>query len=143
MVAADALRAMVILSVPAAAAAGSPSLRHLWAAVFINACPGTFFDVSIAAYVPPLVGHEQLLAANARLEASRSAAQVIGPTAAGLIAALSAPFALLIDGVSFLASSLLLASSRGGEHREHQVSGGAMRRRDEILAGARFAIRRG
>jgi MFS family permease len=142
MVAADAIRALVILSVPLAAAAGSLSLWHLWTAVFINACLGTFFDVSIAAYVPRLVGREQLLAANARLEASRSAAQVIGPTiAAGLIAALSAPFALVIDGGSFLASSLLVASSRGREHREHQAPVGAVRRRDEILAGARFALR--
>jgi predicted MFS family arabinose efflux permease len=141
MVAADGLRALVVLSVPAAALLGQLTFVHLWLAVFINACLGTFFDVSIASYVPRLVGRAQLIAANARLEGSRSAAQVIGPSiAAALIAALSAPFALVLDGVSFLASSLLLAAS-GNEPRPLAAGPAPARRRDEILAGAQLALR--
>jgi predicted MFS family arabinose efflux permease len=57
-----------------------------------------------------------------------------------LIAALSAPFALVFDGVSFLASSVLLAAS-GNEPRPTAAGPPTARRRDEILAGARLALR--
>jgi predicted MFS family arabinose efflux permease len=132
----------VILSVPLAAAWGRLTLPHLWLALFLTATLGTFFDLAYAAYLPRIVAREALVAANARLETSRSAALVAGPGAgAALIGALSAPFALVIDAASFLASGLLLATS---PRRTELAPGPATpraRRRDELLEGVRFAIR--
>ncbi len=142
MAMADLLRAAVILSVPVAAAAGRLTLPHLWLALFLTATLGTFFDLAYAAYLPRIVPREDLVAANSRLETSRSAALVAGPGAgAALIGALSAPFALVIDAVSFLASGVLLA--RSPRRRELAPAAPTLNRRrlDELLEGVRFAIR--
>ena len=53
---------------------------------------------------------------NALLSGSRSAAAVAGPSAGGaLVQALSAPFALLLDAITFLMSALCLGGIRAQE----------------------------
>jgi len=63
--------------------------------------------------VPTLVGRDQLVAANSRLQGSSAVAQVAGPSLAGLLVqALTAPTAMLFDALTFLASAALLARVR-------------------------------
>jgi len=65
--------------------------------------PGNF------AAIPGLVKRDDLVTANGRIQASYSAAQVIGPLLAGLLVTVM-PLAMLmlIDALSFLVSSFSL-----------------------------------
>ena len=59
---------------------------------------------------------DQLVEGNSKLHGSASAAQVAGPGIAGiLVGVITAPFAILVDAVSFLVSSLRLARIRTDE----------------------------
>ena len=141
MAAADLLRAGVVLSIPVVAIGGALTLPLLWFALFLTATLGTFFDLAYAAYLPRIVIRDQLVPANARLETSRSAALVTGPSAAAaVIGVLSAPVALILDAASFLVSGLILASSRPNRERAAEPPTAGRRRRDELLDGVRFAL---
>jgi len=69
------------------------------------------FDVSYMSYVPTLVREpKHYVEANAKLGVTSSAADVVGPGVAGaLVAALTAPVALLVDAISYLASLISLS----------------------------------
>jgi MFS family permease len=144
MVAADIGRAVVLATVPLAWVSGTLTLGHLLLVVALNAALGTFFDVALASYVPILVGRDRLIVAHARLELIRSAAQVLGPGAAGLVMRfVAAPIVLTLDAISFLASGLLIATSPGTEPSPTTTPAslgtrGALRR--ELLAGVRLAV---
>ncbi len=61
---------------------------------------------------------EHLIEGNSKLEASRSMAQLSGPGVAGaLIQALSAPWAIFVDALSFLCSALFMGQIRKPEER--------------------------
>jgi MFS family permease len=145
MVAADLARGVALASVPLAWLLGSLTYGHLLVVVAANAALGTFFDVEIASYLPLLVGRDRLVISNSRLELSRSAAQVLGPGATGLVLRfLAAPFALALDAVSFAMSAMLVASSPGKEPMPMSKSDAGWKRqpiRRELLAGVRLAIR--
>lgn len=144
MVAADLARAAVTASVPVAWAVGALTFVHLWFALLANAALGTLYDVGFAAYVPRMVGRSRLVAANARLEGSRSAAQVLGPGFAGvLLSVLTPPLVLLVDGLSFLLSAVFLGTTRTPESRADASSAtvagaGPVTRRTTLLAGVAF-----
>ena len=109
-------RALLILVVPAAAFFDVLRMELLYAVGFLVGVLTVFFDVAYQSYVPSLVGRAQLTAANSRLEASRSAAEVGGPGVGGLLVQLAtAPYALLVDALSFLLSGAMLLSIRRGE----------------------------
>lgn len=102
---------------PLAHALGALTLPQLYITTLINGCFTVFFDVGVSAYVPALVGPAQLVAANSKLELSRSAAQIVGPGTAGLLIEwATAPIALLADAVSFLVSASFLSRIRRREH---------------------------
>lgn len=145
MVAADLGRGLVLATVPLAWVLGVLTIPHLLAVVAVSAALGTFFDVALASYLPSLVGREHLLAANSRLELSRSAALVLGPGAAAVVLRfLAAPIALALDALSFIGSAVLIATSPG---KETVRAGSATPIRDraqlrrELLAGVRLALR--
>jgi MFS family permease len=109
-------RALLIGLVPAAAFFDLLRMELLYAVGFLVGVLTVFFDLAYQSYLPTLVGRSQLTAGNSRLEASRSAAEVGGPGVGGLLVqAASAPYALVVDAVSFLASGVLLASIRADE----------------------------
>jgi Na+/melibiose symporter-like transporter len=69
-----------------------------------------FFDIAYRSYLPTLVEREDLLDANSKLTASASVAEAGGFALSGwLVEWLTAPFAILIDAVSFLASAIAIA----------------------------------
>ena len=112
LVAADVGRAIALVSVPVAAALGSLTVAQLFAVAFLTGTLTVFFDVSYQAFLPTLVDRDQLVEGNAKLELSRSAAQVAGPSVAGgLVQAATAPVAILVDAASFLVSALLLTGT--------------------------------
>jgi Na+/melibiose symporter-like transporter len=63
--------------------------------------------------MPTLVGRERLLEANARMEVSSSVAGIVGPGIGGaLVQLVTAPVALVVDSLSYVASALFVASVR-------------------------------
>jgi hypothetical protein len=73
-----------------------------------------FFDVGFQSYLPQLVDRSDLVDGNAKLHISESIAQIAGPSLGGLLVqALTAPYAVLVDAVSFVFSAALLISAIG------------------------------
>jgi MFS family permease len=119
----DLARAAALTSIPLAYAVDALTLPHLYVVAFAMGILTVFFDVSYLAYLPSLVERRQLGSANSKLEATRSAAQVAGPGAAGvLVDAISAPVAILVDGVSYLFSAVFVWRIARADRREQEVS---------------------
>jgi predicted MFS family arabinose efflux permease len=140
LIAADLARAVILFSVPLAAARHSLTMTHLYV---VAAAAGIFtvlFDVSYQAYVPSLVDRENVLQANAKLALSESIAEVSGPGLAGfLVQALTAPLAVAFDAVSFLASAFSLTLIRKQEAKPRRATEAHIRH--EIAEGLRVTWR--
>lgn len=118
LVVADLLRALFLVSVPAAYFLHVLILAQLFAVTVLVAAASVAFDVAYQSYLPSLVERRSLVDANSKLELSRSAAQVTGAGAAGvLIQTLTGPGAILVDAASFLASAAAVRRIRRAESR--------------------------
>jgi MFS family permease len=140
MIAADAVRAVALVSLPVAYGLGVLTLGQLYAVTFVAGVATVFFDVAYMSYLPGLVGLDNLVEANGKLQATVSLAQVGGPSVAGfLVGALGAPFAFVADAVSFVVSVVSLGAIR---HREPAPErAGRQRLRAEIAEGVAFVAR--
>ena len=137
MILSDLGRTAVLATVPLAAKYGVLSMRHLYFVVLLAALLDLLFDISYRTYLPTLVEREQLLDANSKLTASSSLAEVAGFSICGwLVQWITAPFAILIDAVSFLASALAIAiiSTPEPSPSDHRAERALVR---EIAAGGR------
>ena len=139
LIAADLVRAGLLLALPLAAFADVLAMAHVVAFAF---CRGLFdfvFNLAEQAYLPGLVAPRGLVRANGRLQAGDSSAEAVGFAAGGwLVQALSAPLALLIDAASYLVSALLIVRIRAVEPpRASAAAPGGRSRWREITAGAR------
>jgi len=141
MIVADWGRAAALGSVPVAWAAGGLTLAQLYVVGFVTGCLTVFFDVAYQSYLPSLVAREHLTEGNAKLEVSRAAAQVTGPGLAGLlVAAATAPYAVVADAVSFVGSALFASGIRRAEPPLPVVVE-QPRMRTEIKDGLRYTLR--
>jgi MFS family permease len=139
LVATDAGRAALLASIPLAYAFDALTLGHLYAVGFAVGILSVFFELAYTSYLPALVQRSQLVAANSKLELSRSATLIAGPgLAGGLIRLLSAPGAIAFDALSFLASGLLVLRIRRPERRAAADTRRHMRR--ELVEGVRFVV---
>jgi predicted MFS family arabinose efflux permease len=139
MIACDLLAAALFASVPVAAWLDALTIGHLLAVSFAGGAVGVFFQTAQEAYLPILLGPEELARANARLHGTAAGAQVAGPGLAGLLAQLAgAVTAVLIDAVSFLVSALCLTGIRRAEPPARHDRAPIRR---EIGAGIRFVAR--
>ena len=141
LVVADVGRALVLLSVPFAYALDALTIWQLYAVGFAAGLLTVFFDVAYQSYLPSLVERSQLEEGNSKLEVSRSGAQLAGPGVAGaLVDLVTAPVAILVDALSFLASAAWLSRI---EREERLEARGVERTRlaAEILEGLRFVAR--
>ncbi|MFC0843150.1 MFS transporter [Streptomyces noboritoensis] len=113
MVAGDLGRAALLASVPVASALDVLSLPQLYAVAFGMSVCTVFFDVAAQSHLPQLVDGPRLMEANVKLEAGRTLTQAAGPGAGGaLVGVLTAPLAVAVDAISYLASALLLTRVR-------------------------------
>jgi MFS family permease len=139
LVLADVLRLVVVGSVPLAYALGVLRLGQLYIVGFLSGVGTVFFDVAYGSYLPALVDRDRLVEGNAKLEGSRSGAQLAGPGIAGLLVQfLSAPGAILADALSYLASVLALLSVRGKEPTVDPPEGGRPSMARQIAEGIRY-----
>jgi MFS family permease len=112
MVASDALRCLLVASVPLAYAFGALTIWQL-AGIAALAGVGTVVGgLASTSYLPEVVPPEELTVANSRLELSNSTALLAGPSLAGVaVGAIGAPAALVGDAISFAASATIVASA--------------------------------
>ncbi|MGH3938336.1 MAG: MFS transporter [Pseudonocardiaceae bacterium] len=133
----DLVRAVAIGSLPVAHAAGVLSIEQLYCVAFISGVGTVFFDVAYQSYLPELIGRDDLVEGNAKLQASQSVAQVAGPSGGGaLVQTLTAPYALLVDAVSYLWSAMWVGAISVRPPRPQSLPGRSLRR--ELADGLRF-----
>jgi MFS family permease len=135
----DLARAAALGSIPLAALLGALSIGQLYAAALVAGVATVFFDVAYQSYLPELVGRDRLVTGNARLQASESVSQIAGPSAAGLlIQALTAPYAVLADALSFLWSAAWITAIEARPPRPERKPDRHLGR--EIREGLRFVL---
>ncbi len=139
LMAGDLGRAIVLGSVPLAWWAGALTMAQLYVVALLTGVLTVFFDVSYQSYLPHLVGRDKLVEGNAKLEAVRAVNQLAGPPiAGGLITALTAPFAVALDAVSYLGSALFVRRIRKLEDKPERKPDAHLGR--EIAEGLRFVL---
>ncbi|HEX3427920.1 MAG TPA: MFS transporter [Candidatus Limnocylindrales bacterium] len=138
---ADAIRALLLFSIPAAHLAGILRIEQLYVVVFLEGCLGSLFNAAYPAYVPSLIGADRVVEGNSRLATSSSLAEIGGPgLAGGLVQAIGAPLAILVDAISFVVSAISLILIRSPEpRRPARTSSTPMRQ--EIAEGLRLVRR--
>ncbi len=136
LVGADLGRAALLLGLPAAAALGVLTLPILYVVAFLTGTLGILFMVAEQTVFTSLVRPRDYVEANSLLIGSRSVAVVGGKTLGGvLVAALTAPVAIAVDGVSFVISAFFVRRAEVPEPPAASPDSGG------LAAGARF-IRR-
>jgi MFS family permease len=112
----DAARAALLILIPILWATGVLEIWHLLVLEFVIGIFTVFFDVAYQSYLPSLVDREELIEGNSKLQLTVSIAQVGGPSVSGgLIAAITAPYAIVVDAASFVISAAFMLRIR---HRE-------------------------
>jgi MFS family permease len=118
MMTADLVSLAVFASVPVAAAVGWLTITQLIVVALLAGTTTVFFATAYRAFLPALLGGDDLLEGNAKLQGSEQVTHVAGPGAAGLIAqATSAVGGVIVDAASFAVSAVCLSRIRLDEPR--------------------------
>jgi MFS family permease len=113
LIVADLLRCAVLLSLPVAHLFGAISLAQLFLVALVAGFGQVLYQTSYPSFFVGLVRRDQFVEANSLLSGTRSASFVAGPAVAGgLIQAVTAPGAMLVDAVTFAVSALLIGRVR-------------------------------
>lgn len=141
MIVADVGRFVALVTIPIAYALDALTIGQLLVVSFATGTFEILFDVSYQAYLPSLVEKDNILEGNSKMAASASVAEVGGFGISGwMVQILTAPVAILVDAISFLASAAALIFIRKPEPEPPPVE----RResvRQEIVEGARTIAR--
>ena len=139
MIGTDIARALVVASIPLLAALGLLTIWWIYVVAFVHATLRICFDAGEFAAIPSLVNRDDLVTANGRIQASYSAASIVGPLLAGvLVIRVPLPVLMLVDGFSFLLSAFSLAliriSFNSGEKRAPTSI------RTDVVEGLRYVL---
>ena len=120
----DASRAVLLALIPVLWALGVLQLWHLFVISFVVGIFTVFFDVAYQSYLPALIDRGDLVDGNAKLQLTASVAQVAGPSVSGgLIAAITAPYAILADAASYVVSTAFMVRMRHRENLAQRAAG--------------------
>jgi len=143
LVGTELARAVLLAAIPLLGAAGWLTLPAVLVIVAAVGVVSLVHDAASQSILPRLVPRSSLLVANARLDQSGTVAQTTGPAlAGGLVTAIGAPLAVLVDAVSYLASAVLLWRVAVTEPRTPsgpRISAARLRR--DIADGLRWTYR--
>ena len=135
----DLVRAAALGWIPVARLTGLLTISQLYAVALVTGVSTVFFDVAYQSYLPQLVDRQQLVEGNAKLQASESVSQIAGPSLGGLLVqALTAPYAVLVDALSFLWSAGWIGAIAARPPRPERAADRSLRR--EIGEGLRFVL---
>src|SRR3954463_2045998 len=134
LIAADVGRALLLLTIPLAWLFGVFSLTQLFVVAFAAGSLGVLFSVAYDIVFVALLDRDHYIEGSSLLNGSRAASIVAGNSVAGLLVqALTAPFALLLDALSYLGSALFIRRAGAVEASPAREGAG-----DGLAAGARF-----
>jgi len=109
LVLADLLRCLVLLTLPVAHLLGAITLAQLFAVALVAGLGQVLYQTAYPSFFVGLVRRDQFVEANSLLSGTRSASFVAGPAVAGgLVQAVTAPMAMLVDAVTFAVSAILI-----------------------------------
>jgi MFS family permease len=141
MVGADVGRFVLIGTIPVLVWIGAAHMEVLYLIVFAAGSLTVLYQLADFAFLPRVVTTTQLLDANGKLAASQSAAETSGKGVGGLLVqAVSAPFAVLLDALSYLLSAVSLRRITVDES-SFATPGGATTARRDIAEGLREVFR--
>ena len=140
LVATDLGRAVLLGAIPGLWLLGWLSLPMLMGFVALFGLLTLLNDAASQSFVPRLVPASLLVPANARLDQGAAVAQTSGPlVAGGLVTALGAPLAVLVDAASYLVSALVVWRIPIAEPKPRSDVRPHLRR--EIVEGLAFVYR--
>lgn len=135
----DLVRAAALGSIPIAQLLGVLSIGQLYVVALVTGISTVFFDVAYQSYLPALVDRTALVEGNSKLQASESVSQIAGPGLGGvLVQALTAPYAVLIDAVSFVWSAAWVGAIKSRPPKPERKPDRHLGK--EILEGLRFVV---
>jgi predicted MFS family arabinose efflux permease len=112
MICSDAVRGLLLASIPVGLAIGTPSFVQVVAVAFLDGCLFTVRYVCERGGLPHVVQREQVPSAVAQNEARMFAANVAGPPLGGLLFAAARALPFIADAASYLASMGSVALTR-------------------------------
>ncbi|GAB3176466.1 MFS transporter [Streptomyces incanus] len=134
--------AVLVLSVPLAAAAGALGLTQLYVVAVLGGAATVTSDIAKVALLPRLVPADRLASANSRFNTGLAVGATSGPGLAGWLTTLvGAPNSLFGDSLSYLFCAGAMARL---EHREDARPARPPRKRnlcEEVTAGLRVVAR--
>jgi MFS family permease len=133
MIVADLGRAALLATIPVCYALGVLTIWPMYAVAFGTGLFSVFFTVCQPAVFVALVPREQYVDGQSLVYGSRALSYVGGPSVGGLLVqALTAPFAVVADALSFLCSAYFLNRIRPAEAPPAGTGRGT------VMAGAKF-----
>jgi len=115
LISGDLIRALIFLTLFALTSSGVAPAWLILSLAFAAGAVTVLFDTALAIAVRDVFAGPQLVSANSWLESANQGGQIIGPGAAGLLAAAGLlHVSMLIDVLTFLVSLASLAGIRGG-----------------------------
>lgn len=119
MIGVDLVRAVLVASIPLLSIGGWLTVWWILGVGFLASTLGIAFNSAQATAIPALVPRADLVTANGRMQASFSAAVVLGPLVAGLaVSFVPLTGVLLADSASFLVSCASLLAVRTRFNRD-------------------------
>jgi MFS family permease len=116
LISGDLGRALLLATIPIAYAFDALTIWQLYVIGFGVGIFTVFFDVADQSYLPTVLERDELIDGNGKLQAAFSTAQLLGPPAGGgIVALLTAPFAVILDAISYVVSALLIFAIRRPE----------------------------
>jgi MFS family permease len=138
LVCSDLARAVLLGTIPAAAALGVLSMSQLILVALLVGAARVFFDIGYQSYLPSLLGSEQVLSGNSAMETIRAGGQVVGPGIGGwLVTVVGAADVISVQAATFTVSALTLLGIRAGEAPRRRRAD-RPRLRSEVADGLRF-----
>jgi MFS family permease len=130
LVLADLLRCLVLLTLPVAHLLGAITLAQLFAVALVAGLGQVLYQTAYPSFFVGLVRRDQFVEANSLLSGTRSASFVAGPAVAGgLVQAVTAPMAMLVDAVTFAISAVLIGRVRVADPPVADSGGASLLRR--------------
>ena len=116
MVGSQALSAIALATIPAAAFAHALTIGQLYVVAFVAGAAATAQGIALPSIVPALAGRDRLVQANTRIQSSLTVANLVGPGLAGAaVQAFMAPLAIAFDAASFVVGAVTTAWTRVNE----------------------------
>ena len=113
VIACNVSRGVALALIPLAAWGGWLSIGLLFAVGFFCGVQNVVGGAAYQVLITQMAGRKRLVEANAKITLGETSSALVGPGfAGGLIQLLTAPFAILVDAVTFLASALMLRRLR-------------------------------